>query len=139
MDTNVLVAGACRHEGSLAYRLLLLVLEERVPLILTEPIVAEYLDVLTRRPVRRLTELSERQSIELVTDLVALSYRTQLRFSWRPNLADEGDNKMVEAAIHTAAIIVTYNLADFQRGDLVQHGWTAMSPYDFLTRYELER
>ena len=54
------------------------------------------------------------------------------------NLADEGDNKMVEAAIHTAAIIVTYNLADFERGDLVRHGWTAMSPRDFFSRYEGE-
>ena len=50
MDTNVLVAGACRRESSLAYRLLLGVLEERYPLVLTEPIVLEYLDVLARLP-----------------------------------------------------------------------------------------
>ena len=42
LDTNVLVDGACRHESSLAYELLFGVLEERFPVILTEPIVCEH-------------------------------------------------------------------------------------------------
>jgi predicted nucleic acid-binding protein len=97
VDTNVLVAGACRHESSLAYRVLLGVLEERFPLILTPPIVLEYLDVLARPAVRALTGLNRRQSEALVTDLVALSHQVQVRFSWRPNLRNEADNKFVEA------------------------------------------
>jgi putative PIN family toxin of toxin-antitoxin system len=136
MDTNVLVAGACRHETSLAYRFLLGVLEERFPIILTEPIVLEYLDVLARPAVRGLTGLTRRQSEELITDLISLSRKVQLRFSWRPNLRDEGDNKFVEAAIHAAAIIVTYNVSDFRSAELGQHGWTAMTPQQFLARYE---
>jgi len=135
MDTNVLVAGACRHASSLAYELLLGVLEERFPLILTEPIVLEYLEVLGRPAVRALTGLSYRQSEELVTDLVSLSRKVQLRFSWRPNLRDEGDNKFVEAAIHAAGVIVTYNVRDFRSGDLALHGWTVMTPQEFLARY----
>ncbi len=135
MDTNVLVAGACRHESSLAYRLLQGVLEETFPIILTEPILLEYLDVLARPAVRALTGLNRRQSEELVTDLVSLSHKVQLRFSWRPNLRDEGDNKFVEAAIHTTAVIVTYNVRDFRRSDLTPHGWTVMTPREFLARY----
>jgi hypothetical protein len=50
-----------------------------------------------------------------VTDLIALSRRVQLHFNWRPNLSDEGDKKFVEAAIHAAAIIVTYNIKHFQQ------------------------
>ena len=136
MDTNVLVAGACRRESSLAYQILLGVLEERFPLILTEPIVREYLDVLARPAVRALTGLSRRQSEELVTDLIALSYRVQLHFSWRPNLPDEGDNKFVDAAIHATAVIVTYKASDFRGADLPQYGWTAMTPREFLARYQ---
>jgi predicted nucleic acid-binding protein len=136
MDTNVLVAGACRHESSLAYQLLLAVLEERFPIILTEPIVLEYLDVLARPAVRALTSLTRRQSEELVTDLISLSHKVQLRFSWRPNLRDEGDNKFVEAAIHAAAVIVTYNVSDFRSPDLVPHGWSVMTPREFLARYQ---
>lgn len=136
MDTNVLVAGACRREQSRAYQFLLGILEEKYPLILTPAIVMEYLDVLERPSVRELTALSRRQSEELVTDLIALSQKVQLRFSWRPNLRDEGDNKFVEAAIHAAAIIVTYNVGDYRSDELEQHGWTAMTPQDFLVRYQ---
>ena len=135
LDTNVLVAGACRHESSLAYELLLGVLEERFPIILTEPIVLEYFDVLARPTIRKLTGLTPRQSEELVTDLIALSRKVQLRFSWRPNLRDEGDNKFVEAAIHTTAVIATYNVSDFRSPDLTPHGWTVMTPQEFLARY----
>ncbi len=49
-------------------------------------------------------------STELVTDLTSLLCELQLRFSWRPNLRDEGDNKFIEAAIHAAAVVVTYNV-----------------------------
>ncbi|MBC8357311.1 MAG: PIN domain-containing protein [Planctomycetes bacterium] len=135
LDTNVLVTGACRHESSLAHELLLGVLEERFPIILTEPIVLEYLDVLARPAIRKLTGLARRQSEELVTDLIALSRKVQLRFSWRPNLRDEGDNKFVEAAIHAAAVIATYNVSDFRSPDLTPHGWTVMTPQEFLARY----
>ncbi|MDA1013284.1 MAG: hypothetical protein O3A00_02400 [Planctomycetota bacterium] len=41
LDTNVLVAGACRHESSMAYKLLLGVLDEAFPIILTGPILLE--------------------------------------------------------------------------------------------------
>lgn len=136
MDTNVLVAGACRHEGSLAYDLLMGVLDEAFPIALTEPIVLEYLDVLARSSVRALTGLNRRQSEELVTDLISLSRKVQLRFSWRPNLRDEGDNKFVEAAIHTAAVVVTYNVRDFRSPELAPHGWTVMTPQEFLARYK---
>ncbi len=136
MDTNVPVAGACRHETSLAYQLLSGVLEETLPIVLTEPIVLEYLDVLTRPTVRALTGLSRRQSEELVNALVSLSHKVQLRFSWRPNLLDESDNKFVEAAIHAAAVIVTYNVRDFRFPELGQHGWTVMTPQEFLARYQ---
>ena len=136
MDTNVLVAGACRRESSLAHQLLLGVLEETFPLILTASIALEYLDVLERPAVRALTGLSHQESEELVTDLISLSRKVQLRFSWRPKLRDEADNKFVEAAIHSAAVIVTYNVSDYRSAELGQHGWTVMTPQEFLAHYK---
>lgn len=136
VDTKVLAAGACRHESSLAYQLLLGVLEEAFPIILTEPIVLEYLEVLTRPTIRALTGLSRRQSEDLVNALISRSHKVQLRFSWRPNLRDEADNKFVEAAIHAAAAIVTYNVRDFRSPELGQHGWAVMTPQEYLARYQ---
>lgn len=135
MDTNVLVAGACRHEGSFAYRVLLGVLHRRVPLMMTEAIGLEYLDVLQRPRILALTGLSHKQSADLVTDLIALSHEVQVHFAWRPNLADETDNKFVEAAVHAGAIIVTYNERDYLAADLRRFGWSMMSPSAFVTRY----
>ncbi len=135
MDTNVLVAGACRRQSSLAYRVLMGVLRSEIPLMLTTAIALEYLDVLQRPRVLEITGLSHSQSAELVTDLVGMSWQVQLHFSWRPNLGDESDNKFVEAAIHGAAIIVTYNESHFRSPDLPCIGWRAMTPREFVTRY----
>jgi predicted nucleic acid-binding protein len=135
MDTNVLVAGACRHEGSFAYRVLLAVLQRQVPLMLTQPIALEYLDVLQRSRIQALTGLTHKQSAELVADLVSLSHEVQVNFVWRPNLADERDNEFVEAAIHTGATIVTYNERDFLIGDMPRFGWSVMNAQEFATRY----
>lgn len=139
LDTNVLVAGACRHESSLAYTILMSVLARRVPLMLTEGIIAEYEDVLCRPAIRKLTGLTPKQSHDLVLNLIALSRQTQLRFSWRPNLIDEADNKFIEAAIAGTAIIIIYNLRDFAQRDLPQYGWDVMTPLEFTNRYDLEK
>jgi putative PIN family toxin of toxin-antitoxin system len=138
LDTNVLVAGACRHEHSAAYRVLMAVLQGPIPIMLTEGVVAEYEDVLSRPSVRQLTGLTPKQSSELVLELISLSHQTQLHFSWRPNLMDEADNKFIEAAIAASAIIVTYNVRDFAKPDLKKHGWEVMTPIDFATLFELE-
>ena len=137
LDTNVLVAGACRYERSSAYLLLMAVLNRRIPLMLTEGIIAEYEDVLMRPSVRKLTGLSVKQSSDLILELISLSHQTQLHFSWRPNLLDEADNKFIEAAVAATAIIITYNLRDFAKPDFVKHGWDAMTPIEFTTLYNL--
>jgi predicted nucleic acid-binding protein len=135
MGTNVLVAGACRYEGSFAYQVLLAVLHRRVPLMMTQAIALEYTDVLQRARVLATTGLTHKQSADLVTDLIGLSYEVQIHFAWRPNLADETDNKFVEAGIHAGATIITYNRRDFMSGDLQPFGWSLMSPQEFATRY----
>ena len=47
-------------------------------MILTESIIGEYLDVLSRRHVRNLTGSTVKQSSDLVLDLIALSFQTQV-------------------------------------------------------------
>ena len=135
MDTNVLVAGACRRESSHAYRVLMGVLSKEIPLMLTPAIALEYLDVLQRPRVLEMTGLSHSQSSDLVTELISLSRQVQLHFSWRPNLLDESDNRFVEAAIHTAAIILTYNVRHYRNTDIPPLGWHVMVPREYVFRY----
>lgn len=139
LDTNVVVAGACRRVGSQAYAVLMAILQQRIPLALTPSIALEYQDVLLRPAVRALTGLTHAQAVDLVTDLIARALQLHLHFEWRPNLHDESDNKFVEAAIHCGGIIVTYNLAHYREPDLPVHGWAVMTPNELLTRYALAR
>jgi putative PIN family toxin of toxin-antitoxin system len=138
LDTNVLVAGACRRSGSMAYRILKGVLHEQIPLVLTPAIALEYQDVLLRPRILELTRLTHEQSVELVTLLISLAREVHLSFHWRPNLRDETDDKFVEAAIHGGATIVTHNLSDYLSSDMARHGWDATTPQDFLLRHSLE-
>ena len=135
LDTNVLVAGACRRQGSRAYEVLMAVLRGRTPLILTPAIALEYQDVLQRPGVRELTGLTHEQSVDLVDDLIVRSRRVHIHFEWHPNLQDESDNKFVEAAISGRAIVVTYNTRDYERSDLIPHGWSLMTPNRFAASY----
>ena len=128
LDTNVLVAGACRHEASHAYQILMGILRGQIPLMLNQMIALEYQDVLQRPRIRQLTGLNHQQSEELISALIGLSQKVQIYFNWRPNLTDESDNKFVEVALHTGATIVTYNHRDYQAGAIRQHGWQVMSP-----------
>ena len=138
LDTNVLVAGACRRSGSMAYRVLLGIVQGRVPLVLTPGIALEYQDVLLRPRVLELTGLTPGQALDLVTELIAVSRKVHLAFQWRPNLRDESDNKFVDAAICGAAVIVTYNIADYRDSDIPRHGWMAVTPHEFVSRYLVE-
>jgi predicted nucleic acid-binding protein len=103
--------------------------------MLTQSIALEHLDVLQRPRIQAVTGLTHKQSAELVTDLIGFSREVQINFVWRPNLADERDNKFVEAAIHTGATIVTCNERDFATGDLRRFGWSVMNAQEFAARY----
>jgi len=137
LDTNVLVAGACRRRGNCAHAVLLAMLEHKIPVALIPGIALEYQDVLLRPAVRDLTGLTHEQAVDLVSALIACSLRLHIHYEWRPNLQDESDNKFVEAAIHCGGIIVTYNLRDYCEPDLPVHGWAVMTPNELLTRYPL--
>jgi predicted nucleic acid-binding protein len=54
-------------------------------------------------------------------------------YGWRPNLPDEGDNHLVELAIAGgAAAIVTRNIRDLSRPDLLFPDLASLSPDQFL-------
>ena len=57
----------------------------------------------------------------------------QVYFSWRPNLADEGDNHIVELAVAGGAeAIVTNNVRDFLAPQLRFPGLRAVTPRELM-------
>jgi putative PIN family toxin of toxin-antitoxin system len=135
LDTNVLVAGLCRRQNSPSYRILQQVQKEVIPLALTHKLCLEYESVLTRDKILKLIK-SRREAVNLILNaLVALAQKSETYYLWRPNLADEKDNFIVEAAVATGGMIITKNLADFRSGELKFPELMVLTPQQFCDLY----
>lgn len=56
-------------------------------------------------------------------------------YGWRPNLPDEGDNHLIELAMAgNAEAIVTFNIKDLTRGQLVMPNILIMTPAECLEK-----
>lgn len=74
--------------------------------------------MLSRPEILAATQLSF-DEIELVlAHLVAVATEIDVRYLWRPNLRDEGDNFVLEIAVAAwPCPIVTHNVSDFSRAE----------------------
>ncbi len=101
---------------------------------MTVPLSAEYDDVLHRAELRRGSGLAQRDLDEFLDGFLAASELVEVFFLWRPNLRDEDDNMVLEAAVagHAAAI-VTCNVRDFVGGSLCFDKIQVLTPAALLT------
>lgn len=135
-DTNVFVAAL--RSGSGASRIVLRRLLTGHGLgLMGDKLWLEYQDLLGRESVwagSRLNPEERRQSLE---DMAAACQWVEVVRIWRPNLPDEGDNHIMELAIHgRAAVIVTFNLRDFRGAVFAPAGLEVMKPATFIKAYQ---
>lgn len=118
LDTNVLVS-AFRSSSGASHALVRRALSGDLPLVVHHKLVYEYRDVLSRPDMLNGTGLTF-SDVELVlAQLVVRATTVDVRYLWRPNLSDEGDNFVMEIAIAASpCAIVTHNIADFARAEL---------------------
>ena len=113
LDSSVVVS-AFRSRLGASSRLLGLVEEGRLVPLATPALFLEHEDVLERPAQRAASGLS---LAEVDVALAARAARTEpvdVRFAWRPQLADPGDGMVPDAAVNGRAdALVTHNLADF--------------------------
>ena len=82
-------------------------------------LLAQYWDVLTRPEYRAHLIYTPAQIERVIAALVGVAEEVNVRFLWRPNLLDEGDNFVVEIAVAAQpCTIVTHNVRDFHAGEL---------------------
>ena len=56
-------------------------------------------------------------------------------YGWRPNLPDEADNHLIELAVAGGAVaIVTHNVRDIRRGELMLNGLRIFTPAEYLEK-----
>lgn len=131
VDTNVFI-GACLGTGASA-RVIAACLQGRARPLMGAALLAEYEDVLGRDALFAGCRLSASERGELLDIFLANCEWTRVYFGWRPNLPDEADNHLIELAVAgRAGFVVTRNLRDFSRAELVFPGLRCVNPDDFL-------
>ena len=56
-------------------------------------------------------------------------------YGWRPNLPDEADNHLIELAMAgVAEAIITHNVRDIRRGELLLNGLRMHTPAEYLEK-----
>ena len=127
MDTNVLVA-AFRSDRGASRRLLDAALDRRLVMAVSVPLMIEYEAVLTRPDQLAATGLTLAETNHVLDGIAAIAERIPLRFLWRPQLSDPGDEMVLETSVNARVDrLVTFNLRHLQRA-AADFGIRAVSP-----------
>lgn len=112
LDTNVLYAGLYSSGGQ-SHRLLKALLDDRMRLALSTPLLFEYEDVLKRNQAT--LNLSDAEVDVVLDQLCARADFQAVYFLWRPCLPDAKDDMVLELAVAAQVpAIVTFNTKDFR-------------------------
>ncbi len=132
LDTNVLVSGLARFEASATFAVVR-TMGKAWDLAITPLIFLEYEDVLCRESIRHLTGLTTHEVKDVLNYIAYAGLQTSIFYSWRPNLADECDDKFVECAVAARAnYLITGNIRHYRNIDLGPFEFDVVTPREFL-------
>jgi putative PIN family toxin of toxin-antitoxin system len=129
IDTNVLLTALKSSLGT-SYRLLSMVQDNRFEIHISAPLIAEYESVLKRGHLA----LSDQQIDDIIDFNCTKAIHHKIYYLWRPVLKDPDDDFLLELAVKTRAMIVTWNLADFKQA--ANFRIKVITPRDFLNELE---
>ena len=132
LDTCVVVS-ALRSRNGASNRVLRLALMGELPAVSHYKLLSEYRDVLFRMEKRGGLAFSRAQIERFLAALVMAAHEVEVRYLWRPNLPDEADNFVYEAAFAASpATIVTHNVRDFRKPEIAWPGVFLKTPQQVL-------
>ena len=135
LDTSV-VASALRSQHGASHKLLGLVADRRLVPLATPALFLEYEDVLKRPEQRAVSGLTLVQVDAVLAALASVIEPVEVRFAWRPQLADAGDEMVLDAAVNGRAdALVTHNVGDFARA-APRFGLIVLRPGEMLERID---
>jgi putative PIN family toxin of toxin-antitoxin system len=133
LDSAVVVSSFRSPRGA-SRRVLELVGHRVLVPLATIALFLEYEEVLKRPDQRAMSGLSLDQVDLALAGLASLAEPVDARFSWRPQLADPGDEMVLDTAVNGRAdALVTHNLADFASAS-ARFGVTVLSPGALVER-----
>lgn len=123
-----------RSEGGASREVLRRALLGRYRPVFGNALWLEYEDVLGRDVWTSSTTAEERWRV--LAALVSVGRWVRISHGWRPNLQDEGDNHLIELAVAAGAdAIVTFNVRDLARGELVWSRLRVHTPAQWLEAF----
>jgi predicted nucleic acid-binding protein len=134
LDTDVIVSAIRSSKGASAALLLEIGERRHATLLLSVVLALEYEAVCVLPEHRIVTGLTEEEARRFVGTIIAISEPVKVRYSWRPQLHDPGDEMVLEAAINGGADwLVSFNRKHF--GNLPERfGIELLSPAEALWR-----
>ena len=94
---------------------------------------SEYEDVRQRAEIIEKTKISAKEVESLAYSFYSICEWVPIYYLWRPNLADEQDNHVIELAIAgNAPIIATNNIRDFKNAELSFPELSILKPEEVL-------
>jgi putative PIN family toxin of toxin-antitoxin system len=131
LDTDVVVA-ALRSASGGSNAVLRVVAEGQIVPLVTIALFLEYEEVLKRPEQREAHGLDLAAVDRFLAALASACEGVDVSFRWRPQLADPGDELVLEAAVNgRAQVLVTHNVRHFVRA-AGRFGLTVMRPGELL-------
>ncbi len=135
IDTSVLVAALIGAKGA-SREIIRLCLRRRCQPVMGEKLFNEFEAVTGRAELFRRSPLAQPEREELLNAFLHVCEWVPVFYLWRPNLPDEGDNHLIELAVAgAAATIVTQNVRDLRRGELLFPQLGIETSAEFMTRW----
>jgi putative PIN family toxin of toxin-antitoxin system len=118
IDTSVIISALIGKKGP-SREILRKSLLGEYKLLISNALFLEYEDVSKRKKVRDICPLTDKEITELLGAIYSICNWVPIYYLWRPNIADEGDNFLIELALAgNATHIVTNNISDLKNAEL---------------------
>lgn len=133
IDTNILLSALFSKRGASNKLLVWLFMQKKKHNVISNTLLTEYEDVLTRDKNMKLYNTLSKEDIEkFLADVCLISYHQKIYFLWRPFLKDRNDDMVLEVAVSAKAkAIITFNPKDF-KGVKEKFNIEIFSPKEFL-------
>ena len=132
IDTSILVSALIGSKGPSREVLRRCLNGMYIPL-LSNTLFSEYEDVSNREHIISLCPIDEQERRKLLNAYYSICKWVSIRYLWRPNIKDEGDNFLIELAVAgNAKYVITNNISDFQNMQLKFPSIQILTPEQLL-------